>query len=248
MRSFLTALQFLTIIPAGKRRVDERHLPLAVACFPLVGLLIGLIFIPIVRILAVSGLNEMALSCIIVVILIVITGGLHLDGLADMFDALASGKPKDEMLAIMRDPHIGTMGVLALISILILKVSLLSCLSGSGKIIPIILMCVFSRWSIVMALSSFPYARSEGKAKIFIECARPKITALAALIAFVIAFAAVRLQGVAIFALVTAAAYLFMKSVVRKIDGITGDVLGALSELTEVTTLLFACVFKVGLL
>jgi adenosylcobinamide-GDP ribazoletransferase len=216
------------------------------AYFPIVGLLIGLILITAVGITMVFGLNDIAINSIVVVLLALITGGLHLDGLADTFDAIASGKPKDEMLKIMRDPHIGTMGTLALIAVLLLKLAFLSCISGNGKIISIVLMCVLSRWSMVMVMSIFPYARAQGKAKTFIEGINPKIVVLATVITFVIVVAIARLQGVMLFVLIGLAAYLFARFIAGKIGGVTGDTLGAVSELMEVATLFSICVIKGG--
>ncbi|MFH1190522.1 MAG: adenosylcobinamide-GDP ribazoletransferase [Candidatus Omnitrophota bacterium] len=244
MRSFLTAIRFLTVLPAGRAEIDRKDLPLAIELFPVVGLFIGSILILAALTLSALGFNETALNAGVVVILIVITGGLHLDGLADTFDALGSGKPREEMLKIMRDPHIGTMGALALLSALFLKFSLLSCVPASGKFAAIILMCTLSRWSVVMALSWLSYTRSEGKAKIFTESARPKMTVLAALITLAIVSVTAHFQGVAVFALVTCAAYLFMMYVAKKIGGITGDTLGALSESMEVAALFFICILK----
>ncbi|MCX5678278.1 MAG: adenosylcobinamide-GDP ribazoletransferase [Candidatus Omnitrophica bacterium] len=248
MRSFLAALQFLTIVPIRTRQASESDLPLSMVYFPLVGLLIGLILIMAIGIAMFFGLNDIAINSIIVVLLVLITGGLHLDGLADTFDAIASGKPKDEMLKIMRDPHIGTMGVLALLSALLLKLSFLFCMSGNGKIISIILMCVLSRWSMVMVMSIFPYARDRGKAKTFIEGINPRIVAIATLITIITVVMVAKFQGIVLFVLIGSASYLFAGSVARKIGGITGDTLGAVCELMEVVTLFLICVINGGAL
>jgi adenosylcobinamide-GDP ribazoletransferase len=167
-----------------------------------------------------------------------ITGGLHLDGLADTIDALASRKDKAEMLKIMRDSHIGTMGVLSLIIIIILKIAILSSLNPAIKNLSLILMCLLSRYSLVLTMFSFPYAREEGKAKIFIRGMNLKIFTLSSIAAFIFAFIIWRLKGILMLLIITGCTYLIGKIINRKIGGITGDTLGAINELTEVIVLL----------
>jgi adenosylcobinamide-GDP ribazoletransferase len=173
-------------------------------------------------------------SVILVVLLIIMTGGLHLDGLADTADAFFSGKDKDEMLRIMRDPHVGAMGVLALISILMLKVAFLSSISSSALIPALILVCVLSRWSMVLSLFLFAYARAEGKAKIFHDGINVKIFFTATLFALAIVFVMARMAGLVLFGVAAAFTYTLNLAISRKIGGVTGDTIGAVSELTEV--------------
>ena len=126
MKSFILALQFLTTIPfRTKKPASNDRLPQATIYFPLVGLLLGLILVAVNSLLSYFGFKELFINSALVALLIVFTGGLHLDGLADTFDALLSRKRKAEMLEIMRDSHIGTMGVLSLIVVILFKISLL---------------------------------------------------------------------------------------------------------------------------
>src|SRR3989338_5804758 len=126
MSSFLFALQFLTIIPVNIRHIDEKRSAKAVIFFPLVGLFLGLILAAVNNLLLFFKFEGLLINTILVISLAILTGGLHLDGLADTFDALLSRKNKEQMLEIMRDSHIGAMGVLSLISVILLKISLLS--------------------------------------------------------------------------------------------------------------------------
>ncbi|MBI5123898.1 MAG: adenosylcobinamide-GDP ribazoletransferase, partial [Candidatus Omnitrophica bacterium] len=120
MSSFLAALQFLTIVPISIKKISVKQISRAVIYFPIVGLLLGLALWAADYLLILAQFDPLISNIIIVVLLIIATGGLHLDGLSDTSDALFGGRDKTEMLRIMRDPHVGTMGVLAIISTLML--------------------------------------------------------------------------------------------------------------------------------
>ena len=241
MVGFLLALQFLTIIPVTIKDVDEKKIARSIVYFPLAGLFIGMLLSAAYVPLCSLHLASLTVSIILVVALIVITGGMHLDGLADTGDALLSVKPKDQMLAIMRDPHIGVMGALSLISIILLKIGLLFSLGASAKIPALLLMCVLSRWSAVLTMYLFPYARQDGKAKVFSRGMNAKIAALSSILALVCSFAIWQLKGVAAFLVIGGFVYVSGKIISRSIGGMTGDTLGATIELSEVATLLIAC-------
>jgi adenosylcobinamide-GDP ribazoletransferase len=242
MSSFLLAFQFLTAIPLKVKEVDARKLAKAAAYFPLVGLIIGLFLSGVSYLVSLVNFSSFSLSVILVVALIVITGGMHLDGLADTADAFLSGKPKDEMLTIMRDPHIGVMGVLSVMSVVLLKISLLASLGEPLKITAALLMCLLSRWGVVLNMFLFPYARSEGKAKVFINGMTPRIFVFSLILALVFAFVIWEVRGLIALLVTAGFIYIFGKLCERKISGITGDTLGAGIELTEVVVLLIVCI------
>src|SRR3989338_2403672 len=107
MKRFLAALGFLSAIPLKAAYVDEKELPHSLPFFPLVGLVLGLIPAAEIMLMTAMNFNGLVSSIVAVITLIILTGGLHLDGLADTCDAVSSGKDKEGMLKIMRDPHIG---------------------------------------------------------------------------------------------------------------------------------------------
>ncbi|MBU4140706.1 MAG: adenosylcobinamide-GDP ribazoletransferase [Candidatus Omnitrophica bacterium] len=239
MRKFLIALQFLTSIPVRtKSAMDKNKLAGAAVYFPLVGLLLGLILATANKLLYVLGLEELLANTLLVTLLIILTAGLHLDGLADTFDALLSRKARPEMLKIMRDSRIGTMGVLSLICIILLKLSLLCALDLKMMNVSLILMCLLSRYSLVLSMFSFPYVREEGKAKVFIEGMNTKIFSLATAITLFCVLVLLGLKGLIPFIMVMLFTILTGKFIAKKIGGITGDTLGAINELTEVFVLL----------
>ena len=165
MASFLAALSFLTIVPARRPAdVTQQNISNSRAWFPLVGLLLGL---------ALAGL-EWALSfvfpvyltaAVLVVFLIMATRALHLDGLMDTCDGLLGGDAPERRREIMRDSHVGAFAVAGAVGVLMLKygaiVSLLSLdLPGQGW--ALLLFPAFSRYTMVLQLMVFRYARTPG--------------------------------------------------------------------------------------
>jgi len=242
MDSFLLAAQFLTILPLKIKGVTEEKIASAMVYFPVVGLLFGLMLWGINALLYILNFPALAINIILTIALIIITGGIHLDGVSDTVDALASGKAKERMLEIMRDPHIGVMGVLSLISIILLKISLLSSVSVSSKPIALLLMCALSRWSAAWVIFLFPYARQEGKARVFIQGMNLKIFILSLIVTFIFAFAIWRVKGLLVLLIIAGCSYLNGKIIARKIGGITGDTLGANIEFTEIIALFIVCI------
>jgi adenosylcobinamide-GDP ribazoletransferase len=238
MKNFLLALQFLSIIPVRLKNIKEDDLSKSVMYFPLVGLLLGFILAGVNKVLFILNFQPFLINIIFVILLIALTGGLHMDGLADTSDALLSGKNKEEMLKIMRDSHIGVMGVLGLVSIILLKIAFLSSISVSLKTVSLLLMCTLSRWSLVLTMFLFPYAREEGKAKVFIKGVNFRIFILSTIIAIACTLALWKIKGVLIFIIIAISSYAITKFINSKIGGVTGDVLGALCELNEITALL----------
>jgi len=242
MASFLLALQFLTIVPVKIKEISEKKIAGSAIYFPLVGLLLGLALSGIDALLLALNAPPAAVNIILVVALIGITGGIHMDGLSDTSDAFLSGKTRDEMLAIMRDPHVGVMGVLSVISVILLKIGLLSALAAQLKPVALILMCVLSRWSSVLAMTLFPYARNDGKARAFMQGMNLKIFVLSSITVLVFAFAVWRAKGLITLLIAAGCTYLIGKFSYRKIGGITGDTLGATIELTELIALFSVCI------
>ena len=238
MTSILLAFQFLTILPFKVKRFNADALAWAAVFFPIVGLALGLILAGVNYLLVSYGFNDIASNIVLVILLVILTGGLHLDGLSDTSDALFSGKPKDEMLAIMRDSHVGVMGVLAIISVLLLKVAFLSAIAPELKSKALILMCVLSRWSMPLSIYSLPYARQNGKAKSFMDGMNIWIFLTASLIALVITYFLLGVLGISILGATAAAAYFTGLYIKGKVGGITGDTIGAVSELSEVVILI----------
>jgi len=241
MKSLLSALQFLTIIPVRLNSVNNKNISASLLYFPVVGLFLGLLLAGINNLLCIFGFPKLSTDIILIVSLVLLTGGMHLDGLADCADAFLSRKGREDMLKIMRDSHVGVMGVLGIMSIVLLKISFLHSINVSAKPIALILMCVLSRWSLVMAIFLFPYARPEGKAKVFAQGINGKIFAVATIITLACVGAVWGIKGFLTLLIIAGCTYLIGKFISRKIAGVTGDTLGALNETIEVITLLSIC-------
>lgn len=243
MNGLISALQFLTILRFKKESlINAERLGSSPVYFPLVGAFLGLVLIILDKILF-PLLPATLLSLILVFTLIILSGAMHIDGLADTFDALFSGKSKEEMLSIMREVHKGTFGVLAIIAAILFKVVLLSSIPLHLRTLSLLLMTVLSRYSMGLAIAFFPYARSEGKAKVFFEQRSLKTFILSTIITLLILALALRFISLIILFFVvifTSSVSLLVK---RKIGGFTGDGLGALSELNELIVLLSIFVF-----
>jgi adenosylcobinamide-GDP ribazoletransferase len=246
MKPFILALQFLTRIPVKIKSVGPHDLGRSIIYFPAVGALIGALLCGLAVILGIMGIDSLIISTIVVVALIIITGGIHLDGLSDTFDALLSGKDRTEMLKIMRDPHVGVMGVLSIVSAVMLKIALLYSMSGIALMYAILSMCILGRWSMVISMQIAPYARENGKAKSFIEGIKPAMTIIASVVTLVIVLLMWRLAGLVLYAAIGVSAIFITRLLQRKLGGITGDTLGALNEMMEILALFIICLIQIG--
>lgn len=230
--SFWPALQFLTIIPTPGGRMDAGKLADSLASFPLVGLLLGLILFVIDR--GFSWLPPAVVAGLVVLALAVLTGGHHLDGLADTCDGLVSGKTAEERLALMTRSGIGAFGAAGVCLVLLLKFAALSSIDGGT---PVVLMPVLGRWVVVGVILIFPYARASGMGTPYKQGVRWHHLVIATVIALAASLVAYRLSGIVIMLVVWAIACGAAAVVKSKLGGLTGDSYGALIELSEVTAL-----------
>jgi adenosylcobinamide-GDP ribazoletransferase len=242
MRSLFAALRFLSIlpVPASWARQDK-HLSRSVKFFPVAGLVMGAIVAGCVWLLS-FVLPQIVVSAMAVVLLAIITRGLHLDGLADTADGFFSVSDRQRTLEIMKDSFIGAMGVIAIVSVLLLKLATLSALGGEMLWRGVLLMVLTGRCMMTVPISLFGYARKEGGlGKLFYET-RSGFNALWAVgFVLVAGWFIAGLAGIAAAiasVLVTVVFGLYCK---YKIGGVTGDTIGATCEIVEVITVLVMC-------
>lgn len=244
MKHFFAALKFLTILPVpGSWSGDKKTLAHSVPCFPLVGLSIGLtaaafdVFIG-------RMLPPLPASTFTIIILIVLTGGLHVDGIADTADGFFSARPREKVMDIMRDSRIGVMGVLAVVCVLLLKVTLLVNISASSRWVLIMIMPLAGRTAIVTLMAALPYARPEGGLATLFTGSRSWPHCLWAWgLLFAVGGGLAMGTGLvaAFFALAITVSFILYNRV--KLGGYTGDTLGAVCELAEIGPLLAAVIF-----
>lgn len=237
MQDFFTGLQFLTRI----RIVEQTDWSLerfgsSVKYFTLIGAIIGLILAGLNYILS-QFLPQHVLAAVIVMSEIIITGGLHCDGFMDTADGIFSGRSRERMLEIMKDSRVGANGVVAFGLLLLLKYSVIFDMTPTMLTTALVIMPIVGRLTMVISITSFSYARPDGMGKAFAEYAGRNALFVAAIIALVIiiplGLQAMISAGVAIMFGIAAARYF-----AKVLGGLTGDTYGAVTELTELITLI----------
>lgn len=168
MTPFFIALQFLTRLKiVNQTEWSMEDFGKSVGTFPFVGLIIG-IFLTLIYFIFSQFLSPLPLMLIIVISEFLFTGGLHADGLMDTSDGLFSGREREKKLEIMKDSRVGSFGVVAFVFITLLKWQLLTAIP-IPEFIPIILvmMPLMSRYTLILSIRSYPYARKSGMGQAF---------------------------------------------------------------------------------
>jgi adenosylcobinamide-GDP ribazoletransferase len=234
VEDLLVAFQFLTRLPISRISYQPDSLSRSAKLFPLVGLVVGLGASVLQRVLA-PHLNRALVALFILTFLVLITGGLHEDGLADTADAFGGGWNREQVLTILRDSRIGSFGALALVLSLLARFLLLSLLPVNRFMTLVVSAHVLCRWT-TLPLSYFlrPARESEGQgAKI-----AQKISSTSLLVGSLLTFAVVfYLMRSAFWIPIVAALVITALSGLyyfRRIGGITGDCFGTTNQLTEI--------------
>jgi adenosylcobinamide-GDP ribazoletransferase len=255
VRDWRTALSLFTVIPAGTgESLGERAAARAVAWLPAVGLLLGVLGGAVVT--GVGGLSwgspagdagfrRLLGAALAVALIALLTGGLHLDGLADTSDGLGSRRPAPAALDIMRRSDVGPMGVATLVLVLLIQVTALAAVPrASAAGLALVLAAVTGRVAVVLATGSGP-ARPGG----FGALVAGRTTGWTRAMSVVLLGCAVVAVGVglggwalAVRGLIAAAVGLAAGSAVqmiavRRLGGVTGDVFGAVLEIATAATL-----------
>jgi len=242
VRRVFIAVQFLTRLPVSRSLSStESDIGKAAAFFPLVGVIVGgaaaLVFVALQRILPLSA----SVLCA-VIFAAFLTNGFHEDGWADSFDGFGGGWTKDRILEIMRDSRIGTYGTLALIFLIFGKVTFLSALPPGQIWRWLIVGHTAARWTTLPLCVWLPYARAEGQGKLVAK----QVGVLEVIIGtftLLVVFAILPWQAALAAFLVTSMLTLLSGLYYRaRIQGITGDCLGATNQLAEIGLFLTALI------
>jgi adenosylcobinamide-GDP ribazoletransferase len=234
---FLGALMFMTRLPVGKGYVfRSQDLPRSAVYFPIVGVMIGLLgglvllcaepfFPPVIAVLFCMGTT------------VLVTGALHEDGLADAMDGLLGGQEPRQRLEIMRDSRLGSYGAVALWFSLTAKAFVLTSLLEEGVLKAVTALIVaqgLGRAATVVLLFSHPYVRSDqSKASPFGNAVTLKEALLALIFPVLLSFVLLGNKSVLILIAAAAGTWAAGRYFQKKIGGITGDCLGAASQLIE---------------
>jgi cobalamin 5'-phosphate synthase/cobalamin synthase len=244
IQQLAAAIAFLTRLPAPSRvAFGAKEIGRSARWFPLIGLVIGgclvaalqlftLVFPPLLTAFLIAAIDAL------------LTGALHLDGLADTADGFGGGRSREDVLRIMRDHAIGSYGAVALVLVIAVKATALAAMIDRHRAVAwLALMPMLGRWSVVLLSAMQPYARRSdqdgappgGSVSDFVGRVELIVASATAL---PIAYVLVGLRGLAAALLVLAVSGIWGWYCRRRIGGITGDTLGASVEISEALVLL----------
>lgn len=233
MRSFLTAWHFLTVIPLPwSGGVDPEAQTASAKYYPGVGLVLG--FLLVLGSILGSVLFPKALTDIgVLALLVVLTGGIHLDGFADTVDGLSSSGSREEILRVMRDGRIGALAVIAVFFLLMGKYLALNHLKGKEYLTALLLMPVAGRWAMLMACRMAPYARKSGLGQEIIGKVERGSVIFGSLLFGIFLVGLFGFRGIILFGLLGGTVIVSVRWIQRRIGGMTGDTVGAMGESVE---------------
>lgn len=233
MTGLFVALQFLTRLPSPVGRpVAGSQLGSSMRWFPLVGGLLG-VMVGLVD-LGLSSFAATEVRAIVAVMLLaILTGALHLDGLMDACDGLLALTTPERRLDIMRDSRVGSFAIVGATTLLLVKYAAFLSLPAPHRLAGFIAVGALSRWAMVYAASRYPSARPDGLAATFRAGLGGLDLAMATVTAGVLAGPA-GVAGLVAFVTAWLATLLLARYTQSKIPGLTGDVYGAICEIVEV--------------
>ncbi len=238
MSRLIAAIQFLTLLPLGKPVIyDPKGM---VPFFPMVGLIVGA-FVSMFDHAALYFWPKPVVAVLDVVFLAVITAALHIDGLGDTADGLMGHRSRDKALAIMKDSRIGAMGLVAIVCGLAIKWAGISHLDAHRTLL-LILVPAYARSSMLFGIRFLDYGRPGGGTGRDFFGEPLKISAFWGLLIPLGLSYFLGWQGLwlnLVFGVSTAVILLYYK---KRLDCITGDMLGAMTEWTESILFLFVAI------
>lgn len=226
----LVALQFLTRLPVRTRQAPD--LTRSVPWFPMIGALLGLLLGAML--LGLSELVPVTVAAALVVLIgVLLTGAFHEDGLADVADAFAGGWDREQRLRILRDPLHGSYGVAAMSGSIVLRIVCLATLVPAVGAAALLAAHTLARGAAVGAMAVFPTARPDGLGADYTRSLRPTAASVGVFAALVVGAIATGWWVLPLAASAGIGAVAMGVLAVRKIGGVTGDVLGAIEQIAE---------------
>lgn len=248
IKRFILILQFLTRIPINIDLGFDEEFHKTILYFPLVGFVLGVIVFLVGKV-SLLIFDPYITATIITLVHVILTGGIHIDGLGDTFDALYSYRDKEKMLEIMKDSRLGTNSLLAILFLILLKIGFIYNLINNNLMWTVMFMPIYARLGLMILTYKTVSPREKGMGNLFIG----KGTLGMIIIATLYSTGMVLLVGRFVFLssyiqlikLVSSTivlmlfAKLIKKISYKKIDGITGDILGCNTELSELVYLIY---------
>ena len=245
LRQLILMIQFLTRIPIkATLKITEKDFAKGFAFAPLVGLIIGAILFLIYK-LTILILPLSIVSILLVISYLLLTGGLHFDGLGDTFDGIFSGRAKERVMEIMKDSRVGTYAVLVTVCVILLDIALIYTLLQNDMSIVLVLFPVAGRLSCTIGAGAFSHAGDAGLGKSFIERCGIWQIIIGTVTMLIAHFFIGSIWLMALGAGVAIISYLINLYFSKKISGVTGDILGASCELSQSIYLLGAVIMFV---
>lgn len=243
----LAALSSVTIFRFGDHELTPSSLDSLSKYLPLVGLVISIVLETILCACIKTNVPPLVRALIITMAWVVITGGIHLDGLMDTADGLFSHRSRERMLEIMRDSRVGNFGAIAGVFVILTKLMTLASVSVAPTFVLLALIPSCARFAETLTIACFPYAREEGMGKVWHETTKVPGDLFLAAIVPVALTAVVSVYADPAIALITSAATICagMFAAWRingTLQGHTGDTYGAVVEIAEVGGLLLATI------
>lgn len=237
LQAFLVALQFLTIIPVNVRDADYTlALKHSLPYYPLIGMLIGAILAALAWLG--TGLETNLLAVLVLTVWLLVTGALHLDGLADMADAWVGGHgDRERTLAIMKDTACGPVAVSTVVLGLLWKYVALEILLAASQWLLVFMVPVFARLAVMAVIVGVPYVRPGGLGGVLAAEAPVWPVWSSLLLTLVLLFYLAPLPALLAAALTLAITLLLTGIVKRRLGGMTGDIYGAQIEIVELGVL-----------
>ena len=242
MKRFISILQFMTRIPINIDTGFDEEFHKTITYFPLVGLVLG-VLIYIIGLVSGIFFDSFITSIIVTLALVILTGGLHIDGLGDTFDAIYSYRDKERMLEIKKDSRLGTNSLLAIMFLILLKIGFIYSIINNNLLWTVIFMPVVARLGVIVMMYKTVTPRENGMGNLFIGKASTSMFTIAILYTIILmigiskliflasTFEAMMLISTIIILFIFN--NLFKKLIYKKIDGVTGDLLGCTIELGE---------------
>ncbi len=246
LTDFALAWRLLTVIPLPFFPTDSnRPAGLAAAYYPLVGLILGLLLAGTDWLLL-RFLPSGVASALLLALWAGLTGLLHLDGLMDSCDGLLPPRDPTRRLDIMKDSRVGAFGVVGAVLLLLIKFNALTALPAATRLFALVTIPVLARWAMTWAMARYPLARQEGAGVFFSSGLGWRQVIIASVIAAAVTLILMNWLGLLMLALTWLIATLMARLAVARIAGLTGDVYGAICEVTETILLIVALALKGG--
>lgn len=234
MKKLIAAIQFITVVPIGKPGTWD---PVGmIEYFPIVGLLLGGT-VALFDLAAGYWWPRPVVSLLDVVLLIVLTGALHLDGLGDAADGLYGNRPREKALAIMKDSRVGAMGLVAVFCGLAIKWAGLADLAVHRTLL-LVIIPAYARGAMLFGIRFLPYGRPDGGTGHDLFESKLAVHKFWALLIPIGLSVLAGWRGLALNLVFALTVVLIIRFYRRRIGCVTGDMLGAMTEITEATLFL----------